>query len=110
MVVVSNPMDSGLFNKAATVTGGVGEDPDERGWALDLLVDSLQGVGEPDLAPLGLEEGCKRKEPGLRLVRQGTDLRERLVSWSRTSSQAWLTASRLGGAKTVRNTARILSA
>ena len=31
---------------------GVGEDPDDVGAALDLLVDPLEGVGRPDLLPV----------------------------------------------------------
>jgi len=47
--------------------GVVGEDPDDAGAAFDLLVQTLQGVGAPDLAPVfGWEAAkCQHVFPGL---------------------------------------------
>ncbi len=52
-------------------TGGdrrvVGEDADDTGAPFDLLVDPLQQVGAPDLAPVGLREVAEGQHvfPGL---------------------------------------------
>ena len=39
---------------------GVREDPDDVGAPLEFLVDSLDGVGRPDLGPVGLGEVRER--------------------------------------------------
>jgi hypothetical protein len=49
--------------------GVVGEDADHPGAALDLLIDPLEQVGAPDLAPVGRREVAERQHvlPGLLL-------------------------------------------
>ena len=43
--------------------GGVGEDPDDAGSALDLLVDPLERVGGPDLRPVRARERGEGQRP-----------------------------------------------
>ncbi len=53
---------------------GVGEHADDVGAALDLLVDPFEGVGGPDLAPVGLRGRRERQQVVLRLAEHRLDL------------------------------------
>ena len=58
--------------------GVIGEDADDAGAALDLLVDPLQQVGAPDLFPVGLWKVTERQHVLPGLVHQFSSFRETL--------------------------------
>ena len=58
--------------------GVVGEDADHPGAALDLLIDPLEQVGAPDLAPVGRREVAERQHVLPGLVHQLSGLGETL--------------------------------
>ena len=91
--------------------GGVGEDPDDVGAALDLAVEPLEGVGRPDLVPVRVREVREGGEVGLGVaeqLRDGGELRRRACR--RRGRPAPGTSAWPGWAKIVRMVAATISA
>jgi hypothetical protein len=57
-------------------SSSIGEDADDRGPALDLLVEPLKRVGAPDLTAVGLGEREVREQVGLGIEKELRDRRE----------------------------------
>ena len=90
---------------------GVGEDADDAASALDLLVDPLDsGLVDQILRQWALGKAVKARTSAFASSISGPTFGKEAASWSRTSSQALLTAGGSGWAKIVRNTAATMSA
>src|SRR5690348_6688397 len=71
----------------------------------DLLVDSLEGVGAPDLGPVGSGKAVNANTSDFAVSMRAPIFGNRPASWSRTSSQVAATAFGSGWAKMLWNTA-----
>jgi hypothetical protein len=60
----------------ASDNGGIGEDFDNVSSSFDFFVQPLQGVGGPDLFPVGDGEGSEGEQFGLGVAQHGLDLAE----------------------------------